>query len=150
MESTTGWGEVLNEQSIGGDRRHDRRYDIQLELRWKLIRRRRVIETGCGRTIDLSSGGVLFETGCELPVGLNVELSVAWPVRLHNIAPLQLTVQGRIVRSANGWAAVRSVQHEFRTVAGVHDHRATTAAEIRAAGIFLGHPSGLTALGKPH
>ncbi|SPE24289.1 Type IV pilus assembly PilZ [Candidatus Sulfopaludibacter sp. SbA3] len=108
--------EQTNEtQSIAGDRRHDRRYDIHLELRWKLIRRKRVLDTGTGRTLDLSSGGILFETDRQLPQGLNVELSLAWPVMLHNVAPLQLVIAGRIVRSAGQRTAIQMVQHEFRT-----------------------------------
>ncbi|MGA3099680.1 MAG: PilZ domain-containing protein, partial [Bryobacteraceae bacterium] len=100
MSSTTLWGgPSKEEQTIAGDRRGDRRYEIRLEARWKLVRRRKVLETGSGRTLDFSSGGVLFEPGRQLPVGLNVELSISWPVLLHNVAPLQLVVYGRIVRS---------------------------------------------------
>src|SRR6266498_2226174 len=84
--------------AIAGDRRQDRRYQLQLDLKWKLIRRRRVLDTGTGQTIDLSSGGILFDAGRHLPEGLNVELSIAWPVLLHNVAPMQLVIFGRIKR----------------------------------------------------
>jgi hypothetical protein len=117
-------------EGIAGDRRSDRRYDISLELRWKLIRRRRLLDSGVGHTLDLSSGGILFDAGCQLPANLNVELSISWPFLLHNVAPLQLIVSGRIVRSANNRIAVRITQHEFRTQAtaecrpgtGTHPH----------------------------
>ena len=65
-------------EAIHGDRRYDRRYGISLELRWKLVRRRRVLDSGVGATIDLSSGGILFDAGRQLPVGLGVELSISW------------------------------------------------------------------------
>ena len=104
-----------NADKIAGDRRSDRRYDISLDLRWKVIRRRRVLDTGTGTTCDLSSGGILFETDRQLPTGLNVELSISWPVLLHNVAPLQLVVTGRIVRAAGRRTAIRMMQHEFRT-----------------------------------
>src|SRR5689334_5982578 len=84
---------------IAGGRRRDGRYDIRVEVRWKLGRRRRVLDNGVGQTLDLSSGGLLFDAGRPLPAGLNVELSVSWPVLLHNTAPLQLIVSGKIVRS---------------------------------------------------
>src|SRR5437764_8820031 len=84
---------------ISGDRRHDQRYELKLDVRWKLIRRRRVLETGTGHTIDMSSGGILFDAGKQLPEGLNVELSITWPALLQNMAPLQLVASGRIVRS---------------------------------------------------
>ena len=109
-------------EGIHGDRRDDRRYGITLDLRWKLVRRRKVLDTGVGSTVDLSSGGVLFDAGRPLPVGLNVELAIAWPVLLHNIAPMQLVVTGRIVRSDGERTAVMVNQHEFRTT-GVPTHR---------------------------
>lgn len=113
---------VQQTDSIGGERRNDRRYEINLDVRWKLVRRRRVIDSGVGFTLDLSRGGIRFQAGRPLPVGLNLELSVAWPARLHNVAPMQLAVHGKIVRSADGWAAIRTVQHEFRTL-GIQPER---------------------------
>lgn len=104
-------------EKIGGERRNDRRYDMKLELRWKLVRRRRILASGVGFTLDLSRGGVRFHAGRALPEGLNVDLDVAWPARLHNVAPMQLSIHGAVVRSANGWVAIRTAQHEFRTLA---------------------------------
>jgi hypothetical protein len=112
-------------QTIAGERRVDRRYEIQLELRWKLIRRRKVVETGTGRTMDFSSGGVLFDAMRELVPGLNVELHISWPVLLHNVAPMQLVVAGKIVRIRGTHAAVRMVQHEFRTTGAQPERRMT-------------------------
>jgi hypothetical protein len=132
MSSTMPWGEQSKEtQTIAGDRRGDRRYEIRLDARWRLVRRRKVLETGAGRTLDFSSGGVLFEPGRQLPVGLNVELSISWPVLLHNVAPLQLVVFGRIVRSNGNRTAIRMVQHEFRTVAASADTRDVLPAAAR-------------------
>jgi hypothetical protein len=100
---------------IAGDRREDRRYPMALELKYKLIRRRRVLEVGRGFTVDLSSGGILFEAEHPLPVGLNVELLIDWPVLLHNVAPMRLLVTGKIVRGTGPRVAIQTVQHEFRT-----------------------------------
>ena len=127
-------------ESIAGERRSDRRYSILLDLRWKLIRRRRVLETGTGSALDLSSGGVRFESGRTLPEGFDVELAILWPVLLHNVAPMQLVVQGRIVRSQSGQIAIRMVQHEFRTVG--------TPATARPHTPFLAAISGTATLGK--
>src|SRR5688500_3359026 len=99
FESFMSWLQASKPDGIYGDRRSDRRYEIALELRWKLVRRRKVLETGTGSTVDLSSGGILFDAGRQLPVGLNVELSVAWPALLHNVAPMQWVATGKIVRS---------------------------------------------------
>jgi hypothetical protein len=138
MELTMARSEDVNEvEGIAGDRRFDRRYQIQLELRWKLIRRKKIQDTGAGHTVDLSSGGVLFDAGRPLPAGLNVELSVAWPVLLHNVAPMQLVVSGRVVRSNGSQAAVQITQHEFRTVGIPADHRQVLATAARTPGVLL-------------
>ena len=106
-------------------------------MRWKLIRRRRVLDSGVGRTVDLSSGGILFDPGRTLPVGLNVELAISWPVLLRNEAPMQLIVSGRIVRAGQNRIAVSMNQHEFRTSGTLADRRlkggATTAPPMQLA-----------------
>jgi len=137
LKSNRSWGEDMQQmETIGGDRRSDRRYGMQLQLRWKLIRRRREIDAGTGHTIDMSSGGILFETGCELPAGLNVEIHIAWPMLLHEVAPMQLVVMGRIVRSNRGWAAIRTMSHEFRTV-GVPANQRQTLANASRTGMLI-------------
>lgn len=125
--------------TIGGERRSDRRYDLRLELRWKLIRRRRILEAGQGNTVDFSSGGVLFESDRAMPVGLNVELSIAWPVLLHNVAQLQLVVSGKVVRSQGRRTAIRMTQHEFRTLAQPIERRNLSPTRFPAA--FFSRPA---------
>jgi hypothetical protein len=123
-------------EEIGGERRSDRRYGISLELRWKVLRRKKTLDSGQGQTVDLSSGGILFEAGRKLPVGLKVQLSIAWPVLLHNASPLQLTVVGRVVRSDNQRAAIEIIQHEFRTVGLTADQRGSVSTSARAPFTF--------------
>ena len=135
------------EQRIAGDRRQDRRYALHLDCRWKLIRRRRVLDSGTGNTIDLSSGGVQFDAGRHLPEGLNVELSIHWPVLLHNVAPLQLVVSGRIVRARGRMIAVRSIQHEFRTIGVPAEQLGPPTSDSRGPTI-LASPAVFATLGK--
>jgi len=97
------------------ERRFDRRYRITLDLRWKVVRRRKVLSSGSGWTVDLSSGGVLFDARSELPAGQEVELAISWPALLHNSIPMQLVISGKTVRSELGRTAVQIGQHEFRT-----------------------------------
>jgi hypothetical protein len=149
MESQIGWPDQGKQmEGIGGDRRRDRRYEIRLETRWKLIRRRRVLDSGVGHTVDLSSGGILFDPGRQLAAGLNVELAIAWPVLLRNIAPLQLIVSGRIVRCAANRAAVVMVQHEFRTLGVPGEQRTAMGATARAPSALLANGSGVADFGK--
>src|SRR5205085_10150673 len=104
---------------------------LQLDLKWKLIRRRRVLDTGTGQTVDLSSGGLLFDAGRHLPEGLNVELAVSWPVLLHNVAPMQLVICGRIKRCNGRCVAIQTTQHEFRTAGGTAESRTGAASANR-------------------
>jgi hypothetical protein len=139
---------VKTMESVGGDRRTDRRYKIQLDLRWKLIRRRRVLDNGVGQTVDFSSGGVLFDAGRPLPVGLNVELAITWPVLLHDQAPLQLIVSGRIVRCTANRMAIEMAQHEFRTLGASADQRLAAGAAARTSSAFLPTGTNGTSFGK--
>jgi hypothetical protein len=129
----------VSSEGISGDRRFDRRYAIALELRWKLVRRRKVLESGTGSTLDLSSGGVLFEAGRQLPVGLNVELSISWPALLHDLAPMQLAVSGRIVRTHGSRTAILMSQHEFRTAGGAQEKSTGVPAPVSRP--FYPHPA---------
>ena len=107
------------------DRRFNRRYEISLSLRWSVLWQRQVLASGMGTTIDLSSGGILFQAGRSLPVGKQVELSIAWPARIADFPPLQLVVSGIVVRSEGNRNAIRMTHHEFRTGAGARTSSAT-------------------------
>jgi hypothetical protein len=149
MDSVVYLGEAAGySDAIVGDRREDRRYHLQLELKWKLIRRRRVLDTGIGQTIDVSSGGILFDAGCHLPEGLNVELSIAWPVLLHNVAPMQLVAAGKIVRCNGRQVAIQTMQHEFRTASVPGEHRDMLAAATHDPAMLTGTATFAT-FGKP-
>jgi hypothetical protein len=149
MESINGWDQQLKAiEGIAGDRRVDRRYDLKLELRWKLIRRQRLLDSGSGASVDLSSGGILFDAGRPLPLGLNVELSISWPVLLHNTAPLQLIVSGRIMRTSGNCAAIQMVQHEFRTIAQPAEHRAAASANRRTPPALIAGTGSYFSFGK--
>jgi hypothetical protein len=149
MACSSTWNhETEAPESIAGERRVDRRYPILLDLRWKLIHRKRVLDTGVGSTVDLSSGGVRFESGRTLPEGFDVELAIFWPVLLRNVAPMQLVVHGRIVRSEVSQIAIRMVQHEFRTVAMPANHGVTPSKTARTHTPFLAAINGTASPAK--
>ncbi len=131
---------------ISGDRRVARRYDIRLNVKWRLVRRRKVLDTGEGWTVDISSSGMQIQTGKPLPAGFQVDLSISWPVLLHSVSPLQLTVSGRVARSEGEFTAIRISKHEFRTVAVALDGRRPMPARApTAASTFHTFPGGMTA-----
>lgn len=97
------------------ERRRRQRYDIECELRWRLLDRRRLTPEHTGKTINISGKGVLFETEGELRVGKKIELSIAWPALLNGKCRLKLITVGRLVRVTNGRAAALIDRYEFRT-----------------------------------
>jgi len=107
------------------DRRTKRRYPINLEVQYKVFKHRRVERLGLGRTLNISSGGVLFEADGHLPSSGPIELALNWPFLLHGSCNLKLVMRGRIVRTSNTAIAIRAEFHEFRT-AGVR----TAFAEV--------------------
>ena len=85
-----------------------------MELQYKLLNKERIKRFGFGRTVNLSSGGVLFEADCRLPASGPIELAMNWPY-LDGVVTLKLVVSGSIVRSDAKAIAVKVEQHEFRT-----------------------------------
>jgi hypothetical protein len=83
----------------------------------------------------------MFDAGRPLPAGLDVELSIAWPVLLNDKSPMQLVVSGRIVRCNGNTVAFRMVQHEFRTVATPDARRGLSAVVRQPAVPFVTKPS---------
>jgi hypothetical protein len=102
-------------ETIHEDRRDDRRYPLEMELRYKVIARSRAPLTGVGRTLNMSSGGVLFGGDQSLPTGAFVELSIRWPVLLQDTCPLTLMVVGRVVRCEDSRVAIKTTRYEFLT-----------------------------------
>ena len=97
------------------DQRSHRRYPITLELEYKLLNKGRVERSGFGRTLNISSRGVLFDADDLLSASGRVELTIPWPFLLEGICRLKLVMRGRIVRSDGDGIAIRTEHYEFRT-----------------------------------
>jgi hypothetical protein len=72
---------------------------------------------GSGATIDIGSAGVSFTADQSMRVGAFVELSISWPVLLHESLPMRLIVFGRVVRVRGQEAACSVDKYEYRTQA---------------------------------
>lgn len=103
---------------LGSDRRLDRRYLVDLELRYSLSTPSGMREAGAGIARDLSRGGVLLEAGDSLAPGRPVELVIAWPFQLQGVCNLELVVTGETVRIDGIRAGVRADGYRFRTRGG--------------------------------
>jgi len=99
------------------DRRGADRFPIESEIRYKILSRKAMDETGSGKTINMSSNGVLFTTDRYLLPGKRLEVSISWPAQLNSRVALKLVARGRVVRSEQGRAAIEIHQYEFRTQA---------------------------------
>jgi hypothetical protein len=97
------------------ERRGSDRFPIEREVRYKVLNRKNADETGLGKTINMSSNGVLFTTEQYLLPGRRLELSISWPAQLNSTVPLKLVARGRVVRCEEGRAAIEIHQYEFRT-----------------------------------
>ncbi len=100
------------------DRRRSDRFPIEREVRYRALSKRGGEEAGEGKTLNVSSSGILFTSGHLLLPGRRLELAISWPAQLNNQVPLKLVARGRVVRFDHGRAALEIQQYEFRTHAG--------------------------------
>lgn len=126
----------LQEQS--DERRFNRRYPLESDMAFRIVRRRQVLETGSGRTVNISASGVLFESPHPMLVGDHIELSIAWPAQLDNNVRLQLCVMGHIVWSRSNCTAVQFRSYEFRTAGPSKVCQLTKSCQLR--GCPVGSP----------
>lgn len=99
------------------DRRTSDRFAIEREVRYKILNKKTGEEAGIGKTVNMSSNGVLFTTDQLLLPGRRVEVSISWPAQLNNRCALRLVARGRVVRFEEGKAAIEIQQYEFKTQA---------------------------------
>jgi hypothetical protein len=102
-------------EKLQSDRRHSDRFPIEREVRFRVLNKRGGEEAGEGKTLNISSSGVLFTSEHLLLPGRRLELAISWPVQLNNQVALKLVARGRVVRFEEGHAAIEIQQYEFRT-----------------------------------
>jgi hypothetical protein len=97
------------------ERRAKKRFTIEQDVRYKMLYGQRIAETGVGKTVNISSGGVWLTTDNPLTAGMPVELAMNWPVLLHDSCPMKLMIYGCVMRSSEKGAAISIERYEFRT-----------------------------------
>ena len=89
---------------------------IERDVRYKVLGGKKTIkQAGLGKTLNMSSGGMLFTTESPLPAGERVEIAVSWPAQLNDTLPLKLVAMGRLVRAEDAQAAIAVERYEFKT-----------------------------------
>jgi hypothetical protein len=107
---------IIRRADATDDRRTSNRLPIEREVRYKVLGGRKTVkQTGMGKTVNMSSGGVLFTTETARPEGERVELAVSWPAQLNDTLPLKLVAMGRLVRTDETSAAISIERYEFKT-----------------------------------
>jgi c-di-GMP-binding flagellar brake protein YcgR len=98
------------------ERRGHFRYSISAPV-WYRIKEivEGLIANGSGQTVDISSGGVLFESNNPLTLGIELELAIAWPASLSKSVGLTLWLTGKVVRAERNRLAVAIARYAFRT-----------------------------------
>ena len=97
------------------ERRAADRFPMDRDVRYRVRNKKTGEEAGGGKTLNMSSGGVLIQTENSLLPGRRLEMTISWPAHLNNTCPLKLVAKGRIVRVESGRAAIEIQQYEFRT-----------------------------------
>ena len=95
---------------------------IERDVRYKVLGgKKSVKQVGTGKTLNMSSGGVLFTTETTLPEGERIELGRPTDRQLNPLAqlndtlPLKLVALGRLVRTDETSAAISIERYEFKT-----------------------------------
>jgi hypothetical protein len=89
------------------------RYPISMELQYTT--RERVRRVGMGRTQFISSRDVVFVTDQPMESGTKVEISISWPVLLHEKVPLKLVLEAEVTGRQETALTARIVKYQFRT-----------------------------------
>jgi hypothetical protein len=106
---------ILSRDNAQSERRQSDRFPIEREVKYRVMNKRSGDECGEGKTVNISSAGVLFTAEHILLPGRRMELAISWPAQLNNKVALRLVARGRVVRFENGLAAIEIQQYEFRT-----------------------------------
>jgi PilZ domain len=105
----------MNHPHWPDERRSSERRSISQAVQYRVLGRKDGETAAAGKTLNMSSSGILFTTTHTLLPGRRVELAIDWPARLDNKCALRLVARGRVVRFEGDCAALEILQHEFRT-----------------------------------
>lgn len=100
-------------QSMIGNRRRAQRFNLRLNLRYRVSEKGIEHRWSTGTTRDLSREGLGIKARRPLSVGSHIEIRIDWPALYDSVHPVELHVTGFVIRSENGRAAVRISSHRF-------------------------------------
>jgi len=108
-------------QGSNEERRFHDRYSIELEMTYTLVLNGREVGGGAGKTINLSSSGLLIESTSPLSLANASDLDNPWHVKVHVNWPvtqdglsLEFIADGTVRRCEPPYFAVEVCRYHFR------------------------------------
>jgi hypothetical protein len=92
-------------------------YGIELEVSYALIDKNRDVATARGKTINLTSSGMLCMSSSPIVNCSSIRVRVTWPVRRDG-APLELIAEGNILRWKYPYFSLQMKRYQFRPWTG--------------------------------
>jgi hypothetical protein len=106
----------MSTQSNQPNRRGSKRVSIERDVHFRVVKNRSGKEaSGFGKTVNMSSSGVMFTTEQTLPSRCRLELDIDWPAKLDDKCALKFVAEGHLVRSEDGLAVIEIQRYELRT-----------------------------------
>ena len=128
---------------MDNERRNKSRFPVELAVHYQTLGVGQSI-TGAGRTVNVSSGGVLMTAEQGLHEGSRIRITIEWPTLLNGITPLQLVTTGKVVRSRDLNVGVAFDWYQFRTM-----RRNTPPSPALAANAAAASATGSVKLSEP-
>lgn len=100
---------------VAVERRGKLRYPVTFEVRYRSLDSRHPA-AGIGRSINISSAGLLVAAKHEIRQNVRVEVRMDWPFLLNGVTRLQLVAIGKVVRWEDSSFALEFQRHQFRTM----------------------------------
>jgi hypothetical protein len=95
------------------DRRSKARYPIELAVSYQTLDQGQEL-TGRGRSLNMSSRGLLVSCRARFALGTLLKATLEWPLLLDGTTPLQLVTVGRVARCDESSFAMTFEQYQFR------------------------------------
>src|SRR5260370_39430279 len=89
------------------ERRASRRYPVNVDVEYRIMPAAENGSVCYGRTVNLSTTGLMLECIPALQMGLDIELTIKWPVRRGEGTGIELHAFGRTIRVEEGYTALR-------------------------------------------
>ena len=104
---------VQANSSDQSDRRAATRFPIERPVSYKYARGRAWSEANLGKTMNISSTGILFSGDCPLIPGKRLQIAISWPVQLDGKCGLKLVASGNVVRCSGNIVAAKIEKYDF-------------------------------------